>query len=316
MTVSSSQPLTLGSASDRGNLLSVLKLDTAQITFAAGTYTATSTAKIGGINVGATMNTSNNAGFATAVTAGAFSINGVRFNVDPAANNLNDVLKQINASSAGVVASYDAGNDRIMLTAKASGPQGITLGSSGDTSNFLQSAGFLATTRTERAQRRRDGRRRQVGARPVRRHRGHDPRRLQQLQRRHQWFRIISRLRAKSEIDETPDEQGTRWADAASALYCRDVIRAAVIQRLVEQRLALANASSNASSSPVAESSQVVPQDDTRTARDSRTRVLLRQDVPAHFGSDILGSMRTPSAVSTETPPPETSSRWPITTAG
>jgi flagellar hook-associated protein 2 len=144
VTVSSSQPLTLGSATDRGNLLSVLKLDTAQITFAAGTYTAKSTAKIGGINVGATLNTSNNAGFATAVTTGKFSINGVVFNVDPAANNLNDVLKQINSSSAGVVASYDAANDRIILTAKATGPQGITLGSSGDTSNFLQAAGFLA----------------------------------------------------------------------------------------------------------------------------------------------------------------------------
>jgi flagellar hook-associated protein 2 len=144
VTVSSTQPLTLGSASDRGNLLSVLKLDTAQITFAGGTYTATSTTKIGGINVGATMNTANNAGFATAVTAGNFSINGVHFNVDPTANNLNDVLTQINASSAGVVASFDAANDRIILTAKASGPQGITLGSSGDTSNFLQAAGFLA----------------------------------------------------------------------------------------------------------------------------------------------------------------------------
>jgi flagellar hook-associated protein 2 len=142
--VSSSQPLTLGSASDRGNLLSVLKLDTAQIAFAGGTYSATSTAKIGGINVGATMNTSNNAGFAAAVSAGKFSINGVVFSVDPTANNLNDVLKQINASSAGVVASYDTANDRIVLTAKASGPQGITLGSSGDTSNFLQAAGFLA----------------------------------------------------------------------------------------------------------------------------------------------------------------------------
>jgi flagellar hook-associated protein 2 len=144
VTVSSSQPLTLGSAGDRGNLLQVLKLDTAQITFAGGTYTATSTAKIGGINLGATMNTSNNAGFATAVTAGVFSINGVAFNVDPAKNNLNNVLSEINNSAAGVVASYDSANDRIVLTAKASGPQGITLGSSGDTSNFLQAAGFLA----------------------------------------------------------------------------------------------------------------------------------------------------------------------------
>jgi flagellar hook-associated protein 2 len=143
VTVTSTQPLTLGSANDSGNLLQVLKLDTAQITFGGGVYTATSTANIGGINVGATLNTSNNAGFATAVTAGNFSINGVVFKVDPTANNLNDVLKQINGSSAGVIASYDAANDRIVLTAKNSGPQGITVGGSGDTSNFLQAAGFL-----------------------------------------------------------------------------------------------------------------------------------------------------------------------------
>jgi flagellar hook-associated protein 2 len=144
VTVSSTQPLTLGSATDKGNLLSVLKLDTAQINFAGGNYTATSTSKIGGINLGATLNTSNNAGFATAVTAGVFSINGVAFNVDPTKNNLNNLLQQINSSSAGVFATYDAANDRVLLTAKSDGPQGITIGSSADTSNFLQAVGFLS----------------------------------------------------------------------------------------------------------------------------------------------------------------------------
>jgi flagellar hook-associated protein 2 len=144
VSLSSTQPLTLGSASDQGNLLQVLKLDTAQISFGGGTYTASSTSAIGGINVGATLNTSNNAGFATAVTAGKFSINGVTFTVDPTANNLNNLLQQINASSAGVYATFDAGNDRVLLTAKASGPQGISLGSAADTSNFLQAVGFLS----------------------------------------------------------------------------------------------------------------------------------------------------------------------------
>ena len=144
LTISSTRPLTLGSATDKGNLLQVLKLDTAQIAASGGTYTAVSTSQIGGINLGATLNSSNNAGFATAVTAGVFSINGVAFHVDPTANNLNNVLQQINSSAAGVVATYDAPNDKIVLTAKADGPQGITLGSSADTSNFLQAAGFLS----------------------------------------------------------------------------------------------------------------------------------------------------------------------------
>jgi flagellar hook-associated protein 2 len=143
VTVSSTQPLTLGSANDSGNLLQVLKLDTAQITNGGGVYTATSSSSIGGINLGATLNASNDAGFATAVTAGNFTINGVVFKVDPTVNNLNDVIQQINTSSAGVIASYDSANDRIILTSKTSGPQGISLGQSGDTSNFLQAAGFL-----------------------------------------------------------------------------------------------------------------------------------------------------------------------------
>ena len=46
-------------------------------------------------------------------------------------NNLNDILQQINASSAGVYATYDAANDRVLLTAKADGPQGITIGAAG-----------------------------------------------------------------------------------------------------------------------------------------------------------------------------------------
>jgi flagellar hook-associated protein 2 len=148
VTVTSTQPLTLGAASDSGNLLQVLKLDTAPIAVAGGTYTATSTSKIGGINLGATFNTSNNAGFATAVTSGTFSINGVHFTVSASGNNLNNMISQINASSAGVVASYDQANDRVLITAKASGPQGVSFGAAGDTSNFLQAVGFLANAGT------------------------------------------------------------------------------------------------------------------------------------------------------------------------
>jgi flagellar hook-associated protein 2 len=148
VTVTSNRPLTMGAASDSGNLLQVLKLDTAPITVAGGTYTATSTSKIGGINLGATFNTANNAGFATPVTSGTFTINGVHFTVDATGNNLNNMITQINASSAGVVASYDQANDRVLITSKASGPQGVSFGAAGDTSNFLQAVGFLANAGT------------------------------------------------------------------------------------------------------------------------------------------------------------------------
>lgn len=148
VTVTSTQPLTLGSGADQGNLLQALKLDTAQITFSGGVYTATSSGPIGGINYGSTLNQNNNAGFATAVTAGTFTINGVAFTVDPTKNNLKNVLDQINGSAAGVLATYDQAGGGIILSAKTSGPQGIALGSATDSSNFLQAAGLLQNATT------------------------------------------------------------------------------------------------------------------------------------------------------------------------
>jgi flagellar hook-associated protein 2 len=148
VTVSSTVPLTLGSGGDQGNILQALKLDTAQISFSAGTYTAASSGNIGGINLGSTFNQNNNAGFATAVTTGTFTINGVAFTVDATKNNLNDILSQINGSSAGVLATYDQSTGGIVLSAKSSGPQGIALGKSTDSSNFLQAAGLLQSATT------------------------------------------------------------------------------------------------------------------------------------------------------------------------
>ena len=72
----------------------------------------------------------------TPVTAGYFTINGVQINVDPSTQSLNDVINAINSSSAGVTASYDSTNDKLVIT--GNGNAVINLGSPGDTSNFLQ----------------------------------------------------------------------------------------------------------------------------------------------------------------------------------
>lgn len=145
---SANGPLTLGSATDTGNILSVLKLDSSPVVQTGTSYAVTGSSAVGGINYGSTLNQNNNAGFATAVTAGQFTINGVKFTVDPTRNNLKNVLDQINNSSAGVLATYDAAHDKVILTAKSTGPQGIALGSSADTSNFLSAVGFLASPTT------------------------------------------------------------------------------------------------------------------------------------------------------------------------
>jgi len=138
-------PITLGSAGDQGNLLQVLKLDQAQIKNGGGSNTVTGTSGVGGISLTSSFDAANGAGFVTPVTAGTFTINGVQIAVN-SGDNLADVLSRINASGAGVTASYNGALNSIVLTNASAGPQSIVLGASSDTSNFLTAAGLKSGT--------------------------------------------------------------------------------------------------------------------------------------------------------------------------
>ncbi|HET7815831.1 MAG TPA: flagellar cap protein FliD N-terminal domain-containing protein, partial [Candidatus Baltobacteraceae bacterium] len=143
-----SQPISLGSPSDQGNLLQVLHLDTAQVNNTATSGSAIATTGIGGVNQALAFNSQNalgqatNANYLTPVTSGTFTINGVTINVSNSGDNLASLIKRINSSAAGVTASYDATSGQITLVSKATGPQSIVLGASGDTSNFLSATGL------------------------------------------------------------------------------------------------------------------------------------------------------------------------------
>lgn len=146
------QPISLGSPADSGNLLQVLHLDAAQVNNTPGSGSVTATAGVGGINQGSGFNSVNalgettDAGYLTPVTSGTFTINGVQISVDVTKDNLASLLKKINASAAGVVASYDATTGQITLASKNTGPQSIVLGAAGDTSNFLSATGLTAAS--------------------------------------------------------------------------------------------------------------------------------------------------------------------------
>jgi flagellar hook-associated protein 2 len=148
VVITSTQPITIGASDDTGNGLAMLKLDTAQEQDNGGTYTITSSGPINGLNEGATFNTDQNAGLATAVTSGMFTINGVAFSVNASGNNLADLITDINQSSAGVIASYNETTGQLVLTSKTAGPQSIALGSKNDSSNFLQAVGLLSSYQT------------------------------------------------------------------------------------------------------------------------------------------------------------------------
>ncbi len=116
------------------------------------TQLASSTAALSGGAMGASINPAaalNSSGLTTSVEAGTFTINGVEFTVDPATDTLNGILGQINASTAGVTATYDAVNDRVVMTNTTAGNTNIiNLGVTDDTSNFLSAIGVEGATQS------------------------------------------------------------------------------------------------------------------------------------------------------------------------
>lgn len=97
----------------------------------------------GAVDTSATFNSTGGAGFAVSITNGYFTINGKQITIDSntklgtdGSTDPDTIIYKINNSGAGVTATYDATTDKITLTSGSN----ITLGSAGDTSNFLQAA--------------------------------------------------------------------------------------------------------------------------------------------------------------------------------
>lgn len=86
-----------------------------------------------------------NAGFAEAITAGTFTINGATFTIsNPGSVTLDSLMTTINNNiRAGVKAEFDANTGKFMLTSKQTGNTSIAIGSSTDTSNFLSALGLI-----------------------------------------------------------------------------------------------------------------------------------------------------------------------------
>jgi flagellar hook-associated protein 2 len=117
------------------------------VTQLASATVASSSGVLGAaINAGTNLNAS---GMTTAVTAGAFMINGVSFTVDPATQSLNTILGQINSSTAGVTAMYDPAADKVTIANTAAGNTGlINFGATSDTSNFLDALNIKQATQS------------------------------------------------------------------------------------------------------------------------------------------------------------------------
>jgi flagellar hook-associated protein 2 len=139
ITLSSADPITLGSATDTSNLLQVARL------YNNGTGAITSTAELGVIKQSASLSAAN---LATAITdggsgTGEFKINGVAITFSTS-DSVTTVLKRINDSAAGVTASYDTVSDRFVLSNKSTGDIGMAL--EDVSGNFLAATGLSGGT--------------------------------------------------------------------------------------------------------------------------------------------------------------------------
>lgn len=126
--------INFGASGDTSNFLSTIKVVGAtQSTGGSGSTVVTSKGNLGAVNPGTLL---SSVSFANgAVTAGSFAINGVSIAIDPAADAISDVIERINASDAGVTASYDAATDAIRVVSDTLGSRTISFSSG--TSNFL-----------------------------------------------------------------------------------------------------------------------------------------------------------------------------------
>jgi flagellar hook-associated protein 2 len=142
ITLTSGGPITLGSATDTSNFLQVAQLYNNNGGATNNTGTITSATALGHVNTLADM---SGADLQTPITDGGsgngeFTINGVVFNYDASTDSVQDILDNINQSSAGVSASYDPNNNRFVLTNNTTGDVGISL--QDVTGNFLAATGL------------------------------------------------------------------------------------------------------------------------------------------------------------------------------
>lgn len=136
VTFSSASPIVLGAANDTSNFLAVFKLAN------NGTGTVSSSGKLGTVKTTAAL---ASAGLSTSVSgSGSFSINGVSISYDTATDSLSSLASRITKSSAGVTATYDATNDRMLLTNNVTGDMGVSVTDDGN--GILAALGLTAAS--------------------------------------------------------------------------------------------------------------------------------------------------------------------------
>lgn len=120
ITLTSGSPIVLGGGADTSDFLSRSRL------YTNGTGSVSSLTSIGTIDTEQAIGSAASR-IGTTITGGSFTVNGVSISVNVNDDTLDEVLDRITASDAGVYASYDSIEDRVILTSKTTGSIGITV---------------------------------------------------------------------------------------------------------------------------------------------------------------------------------------------
>jgi flagellar hook-associated protein 2 len=143
VSLTSSSSIQLGAVGDTSNFLAATRLSTA--TQAITGYTVASNQLLGEAQANNPLTSAGLAIPGGINAGGAFQVNGVSIswaNTD----SINGILSRINASAAGVTATYDPKLDKVNLTNSNTGAQNISLVDS--TGNLLQALNLTGATQT------------------------------------------------------------------------------------------------------------------------------------------------------------------------
>lgn len=139
LRLDSAGAIQLGSGGDTSNFLTA-----ALLLASPGTTQRTSTQPVAGTLAAQPLQSARLA--VAPAASGSFKINGVELTYDATNDTLNGVLTRINASQAGVTATYDPVADKVTLTAKTTGSTSIAI--EDVTGNLLTALGLVGGTQT------------------------------------------------------------------------------------------------------------------------------------------------------------------------
>jgi len=135
-----SHVLSFGVGGDTSNASAILGLSGIQGASLSAATPVSGTSALGVVRAISSLDAAGLAGL-TGTTTGALTINGATIAYNTSVDSLSSIVTRINSSPAGVVASLDRGNDRLILTAKSGGAAAISIA---DVSGTLGAALNLA----------------------------------------------------------------------------------------------------------------------------------------------------------------------------